>query len=184
MMRSGMRLIWGAGFLLTLMTGVVKAAEPAAPVGAAGSGAGKAEILRAQAVPVSGAVTQPGAAVRLDVTLTLASGWHVNANPAGDPAMRPTVVELAPQSPGTLVAVRYPAGIPQPGPGGPFGDPTAAPLVYESGTIIPVAVRLPADAPTGPMNLMLRLKYQACNDRACRPPATLDLPVRLEVAAP
>jgi hypothetical protein len=49
---------------------------------------------------------------------------------------------------------------------------------------ITVRVRLRDDVPPGPLSLPLRIRYQACNDRACLAPMSLEVPVRLEQDGP
>ncbi len=138
-------------------------------------------VLSAKAALHKNESPRPGETVRIDVTLDIADGWHVYANPAGDPAMIPTEVTLADDAPARLDSVVYPAGIPL---GSPAGGGAPPALIYEVGTTIPARARLARDVKPGPLTLTLRLRYQACNDRACRPPATLDVPLRLEVQAP
>ncbi len=53
-----------------------------------------------------------GKDVEAVVTVTIASGWHLYANPAGAAELKPTTIGLDPSSTGsaTLVEVKYPAG--------------------------------------------------------------------------
>ena len=53
--------------------------------------------------------------------------------------------------------------------------------VYEGDIRTPVKFKVPATAPKGLTHLTGKLRYQACNDRMCLPPRTLDVKVPLEI---
>ena len=92
--------------------------------------------------------------------------------------LKPTTVTLAAGQPATLAAVRYPAGtatLATP------GSPEKA-SVYEGEIKLTARVRLDAQAQPGPLTLSLKVGYQACNDRACLAPATLNVPLALTIA--
>src|SRR5690606_14099843 len=116
-------------------------------------------VVAAEAVAPDEPVT-PGEPFEVRVALTIAERYHLNANPAGQPFLIPTTIALAPDSPAELLGVDYPEGHPLtlPGLDGPIS-------VYE-GTVSPVArLRLPDDAAPGRIDVTLRLRYQACDDR-------------------
>ncbi len=144
---------------------------PAAPLpGAPG-------VVTAEARPAGAGPLPPGAGFEVAVTLTIKDGYHLYANPAGTVEVIPTVLALAPGSDVALVEVRYPPGEPKVlaanGPG--------KVAVYERKATLTARLRLPDDARPGPIDVVLRLKTQACDARACLAPATLDLKARVVV---
>jgi uncharacterized protein len=53
--------------------------------------------------------------------------------------------------------------------------------LYEGETTIKLHLLAANTLPLGKKTITLRVKYQACNDRACLAPAVLDVPVTLDV---
>jgi uncharacterized protein len=88
------------------------------------------------------------------LSLTIAPGWHLNANPPADPALVPTTVAA---EGARLRDVAYPAG------DWPFYEGEAQ-----------IAGTLAADAP----DARLVVTYQPCDESRCLPP------VRIELAVP
>ncbi len=119
----------------------------------------------------------PGGEFEVELTLAIKDRYHLYANPAGSEDVIPTVISLAPGSASTLVEVRYPPGESK------ALDPSApgAVTVYEKKAVATARLKLPADAKPGPSTVKLRVRYQACDDRACQAPATVDVPVTIEV---
>jgi hypothetical protein len=104
---------------------------------------------------------------QLVVRLTIDEGWHVNANPASLPFLIPTAVEVR----GTQAVIRYPEGR--------LLRSEFAPeeiLVYEGSVEIPIILE------SGASPTRVALRYQACDERICLPPARAELAA--EVAAP
>jgi uncharacterized protein YyaL (SSP411 family) len=123
------------------------------------------------------ALVKAGSVVRLPVTLTIRENFHIYANPAGSDDVRPTVLGLRPTDSAELGPVHYPAAAVK-----VLAASGAAKVsVYEKTVTIEADVKIAATAPAGPLELRLQLRYQACDDRACLAPMTLDIPVRLEV---
>jgi thiol:disulfide interchange protein DsbD len=120
----------------------------------------------------------PGAKFRVAVIVDLASPWHVNANPASLPEMIPTTVTW--QAPAFVVIenIRYPKGTDT------KVDWSEQPVALYTGPIVVFADgRVRDDAPTGPLTIAGSLRYQACNDQVCLPPATIPLTIDTEIAA-
>jgi DsbC/DsbD-like thiol-disulfide interchange protein len=186
------RLVWLrgplTGVLLGLAAGVAgarecRAAVPQDPAGVSeadplGLGARELVTVRARMVPRARAPVA-GGLVTVNLTLAIAEGWHVYANPVGDGTYRPTVVRLGRGVPARVLSVDYPRGKPLPG---PSGDSEAR--AYAESAVISVRLQLAGDVPAGPLEIPLEVEYQACDDRLCRPPARLATAVRIEVAAP
>jgi len=103
-----------------------------------------------------------GDSSRFAVRLAIDDGWHVNANPASMAFLVPTQVEL---HGGSAAEIRYPEGR--------DFRPTFAPeaiRVYE-GTVEIGVVMAPGSA--SPRQVALR--FQACDERVCLPPARTEL---------
>jgi hypothetical protein len=103
------------------------------------------------------------------ITFHVASGFHVQANPAADEFLIPLTVKLVP------------------GPGLKVGDPkypapekyrlhgTDVDLLTYSGTFsVGVPLNVTADARAGAVTLSGSVRYQACDRRSCKPPATIE----------
>jgi uncharacterized protein len=112
--------------------------------------------------------------------VTIGSGWHLYANPAESPVLKPTTLGLdkssAPSA--ALVSVKYPAGevkvLASSGP-----EKVA---VYEGKVQLTARIRLAESIKPGPLRLTLKINYQACNDRLCLAPASLEIPLDINVA--
>ncbi len=99
----------------------------------------------------------------LQVTLHIAEGWHVNANPASLDFLIPTEITASADNPLPL-QIDYPPGrwIDS-----GLGEAWA---VYDDGTSLRAA--LPGNIPDQPLNVAVRV--QACHDEGrCLPPDTL-----------
>jgi uncharacterized protein YyaL (SSP411 family) len=134
-------------------------------------------VVTASAAEPSPAVVAPGGEFSVNLTLAIKGKYHLYANPAGSEDVIPTVIDLAPTPLATLTSVMYPLGVTKVlESSGPL--PVA---LYEGKVTATARVKLAADAKAGPLTIRLRVRYQACDDRACLAPATLDLPVKVEV---
>jgi hypothetical protein len=103
-----------------------------------------------------------GDSSRFAVRLAIDDGWHVNANPASMPFLVPTQVELRG---GSAAEIHYPEGRAF----RPAFVPEAI-RVYE-GTVEIELVMAPGSA--SPSRVALR--FQACDERMCLPPARTEL---------
>ncbi len=54
--------------------------------------------------------------------------------------------------------------------------------MYEGKVQLTARIRLAESIKPGPLRLTLKLSYQACNDRLCLAPASLEIPAGLNVA--
>jgi uncharacterized protein len=134
-------------------------------------------VVTAKAQPSKPGVVAAGGEFEVELVLTIKDNFHIYANPAGSENVIPTVVSLDPQSTATLVEIRYPAGeskvLAANGP--------EKVTVYEKTAKATARIRLAPDAKIGPNTINLKVRYQACDDKACLAPATLDVPVAVEV---
>jgi uncharacterized protein YyaL (SSP411 family) len=140
---------------------------------------GKPGALTAKAGLPRPLTVEPGGVFEVDLDLTIKEKYHIYANPAGSDDVIPTVIALAPSSGASLVEIRYPPGeskvLAANGPG--------KVSVYEKIARATAKIRLAADAGPGLSSITLKVNYQACDDKACLAPATLEVPVKVDVKA-
>ncbi|RUL88027.1 DUF255 domain-containing protein [Tautonia sociabilis] len=152
-----------------------EAAARAAKGGDAQTPPANDEVLTAAATLLDDpASIVPGGTFEVALSLDVAPGWHLYANPSGSDLARPTVVTLAPGPGATLATVEYPEGEPM-----VLAGSTEPLPVYEGKVRLTARVLLAEDADGVPDHLTFRIDYQACNDRACLAPAMLAAPLRL-----
>jgi thiol:disulfide interchange protein DsbD len=95
------------------------------------------------------------------IMATIAEGWHVNSNQPNEDFSIPTVLTLS--APAELIEASYPAHKMM-----KFEFSGENPLAVYDGTFaIPFRARLKE----GTANFEAKLRYQACSDRVCLPPA-------------
>jgi hypothetical protein len=117
-----------------------------------------------------------GGSAEVTLKLTVASGYHINANPASFSYLIPTSVQLQPSyevSAGTPV---YPASVTR-----KFAfskDPLA---VYEGDVIIKVPLRADGKAPKGENKVGARVRVQPCDEEACYPPRTIETSIPVTI---
>jgi uncharacterized protein YyaL (SSP411 family) len=121
----------------------------------------------------------PGGTCKVLVQLQIAEGWHIHANPAGDPEFDMATELLFASELGTeLTKVRYPAGKKTPREG--EGMPQS---LYVGQANLLGVLEVPADAAGREEVLTIQVSYQACNDTRCLPPKKLELKLPVRVAA-
>ena len=153
-------------------------ARPAAPTPPPpADGLPPAGVAIAHAALAKGVEIAPGREFEVVIDLAIQDGWHVYANPVRSEGLKPTAVTLADDHPLRLVRVEYPAGVARPlAPG--REDKVD---VYEGKVAIRARVRVADDATAGNAMLNLRVRYQACNERSCLAPASLDVPLHVDI---
>lgn len=117
---------------------------------------------------------QPGSEFQIAVVVTIADGWHVNANKTRDKLIPTTITPTALPNI-TFQEPVYPAG----------DTLNIASIglasVYHDTISIGIQATLLDNAPVEPINLDLEIRYQACNDDQCLLPETLNVSVPIEV---
>lgn len=101
----------------------------------------------------------------LVVTVEIDPGYHINANPASDPALIPTQLTLEGHPD---LAVTYPESRVFKAPFAPQGIAVYEDRITLRARLSQGAASLPAAA---------RLRVQACNDQSCLAPATFTVPI-------
>jgi len=135
-----------------------------APRGAAPVDSSSHVTLTAELEP---AEVTPGRPFTVRIRLDVASGWHINANPASAPFLIPTTADVRSELPITLEEVSYPE---------PVRLRTAVsenPIdVYEGGVEIVATCRLAEQVrKSDQQTVRVVVGYQACDDTRCLKPA-------------
>ena len=119
----------------------------------------------------------PGKTAYVAIVIDVEEGWHINTNPAQPDFFIPTEFEVESEDGITLKATKYPKGKPFELEG--FDDPL---MVYEGQVVIYGQIAIPAKLAGKSVKVRMNVKYQACNDKMCKPPATTGGTLTLEVA--
>lgn len=135
-----------------------------------------AELVRLTApAPLT---ARPGGQVEVRIAFEVLPGWHINAHRPNEDFLIASELTLA-EAPGVVAREpRYPAAHQVTL---SFSETPLA--VYEGKDAIVVPMGIAADAAPGERVLTGRLRFQACNDQVCLPPATVPVRVTLRVAA-
>ncbi len=133
--------------------------------------------LTAKAYLAADALTA-GGSTRVAFVLTVAEGWHINANPPRPKNMKATEVTGKFTLASELKGQKYPEGEDFPFEG--FDEPLS---VYEGTVVIHATIDVPADAAGKEEDLTLNIRYQACNSKECLRPMALILRGKAPVAA-
>ena len=117
---------------------------------------------------VSATAVKPGASVRLALRVTLPEGLHAQSDRPRDPTYIPTTLWVDPAAATVRELVFPPStdfrveGLPEPL------------AVFEHDIVIGIEAVIPASASPGRLTIPARLRYQACDNRVCYPPRTVD----------
>jgi thiol:disulfide interchange protein len=120
----------------------------------------------------------PGAPLRVAVKVSLPEGLHANAHKPRDPKLIPVVLTINAPAGVTVEEIVYPE------PTDLRQENAPQPLsVYEREFVIGAALRVARDAPAGALEIPLRLRYQACNEKLCYLPTTVQSSWTVKVGA-
>ncbi len=145
----------------------------AAAVGLAG--AQSFSGFHAASVLPSGTVTlEPGQMVVIPVAVHIRPGFHVNSDRPTDAYLIPTKLTWRTEAL-ALKGIEYP-----PAELVEYKHSDEPLSVYSGKFVIRSSFRVPAQIPDDLTELTGKLRYQACNDKACFPPKSL--PVRIPLA--
>ena len=124
---------------------------------------------RAQVTPIlEQESAAPGSTVRTALRVSLPEGLHANAHKPRDPSLIPVVLTVNAPSGVTVEEIVYPE------PTDLRQENAPQPLsVYEREFVIGAVLRIAANAAPGPLAIPLRLRYQACNEKLCYLPTTV-----------
>ena len=134
--------------------------------------------IRADLTPIVESAGRPGATVRAALLVKLPERFHVQSNAPRDPAFVPTVLTIDAPTGIRATEIVFPKAtdLKQAGQSQPLA-------VFEHEFAIGVQFELAAGVATGPIDVPAHLRYQACDDRLCYPPATADIQWTVNVGA-
>jgi thioredoxin:protein disulfide reductase len=161
----------------TAFAGILLLAAPAGVAQDSGAPPPGAAVVKPHAY-VSLAPVPRGKTFELAVVADIRQGFHMNSHQPTDEFLIPTT--LTPQLPR---GVRQIEAIYPPGEMRKFSFSKTPLSVYTGSVKLLLRMEAAADAPLGPQTIPLTLRYQACNDTACLPPAKVPVEVKLQIAA-
>lgn len=114
--------------------------------------------------------------VKVAVLATVSPGYHINDHKPTLDYLIPTELKLEPLKQISVKDVVYPKGEPR-----KFGFSDGPLSVYEGKVTIGALLEVARAVPPGAYTLKGKFAYQACNDHACLPPASVPLTLTLKV---
>jgi len=127
-------------------------------------------------IPPEKIVAKRGTSQTVDFTVQVKNGFHVNSNTPSDEFLIPLKFTFAPDGPVQVEGIEYPK------PSMEKLEFSPKPVsVFQGEFRARARIKAPANAPSGTTQLSGKLRYQACNDRMCLPPRTLDVKVPVEI---
>ena len=121
-------------------------------------------------------VAKAGTSIEVKLPLQLREGYHVNSNTPPDPYLVPLRLTWE-SGPFTSAEVVYP-------------KPASLKVEFFSGSLpvfsgrfdLVTRFKVSASAQPGLVNVPGKLRYQACNERMCLPPKTIDIILPVSVS--
>jgi hypothetical protein len=126
-------------------------------------------------IPPEKLVAKRNDTITADFRIQLREGYHVNSDKPADSYLIPLRFTWLP-GPAQPIETRFPAPKLE-----KFEFSQKPVSVFDGEFKTTSKFRISADAPTGLSRLAGKLRYQACNQRMCLPPRTLDVTVPLEI---
>ena len=117
-----------------------------------------------------------GSTVSAAVEAQVASGYHINDHHPSLDYLIPTELKLESTKQVSLENVTYPKGESQ-----KFAFSDEPLSVYEGRLVMGAKLKVASGVAPGTYTLKGKLAYQACNDHACLPPASVPLTLNLKV---
>jgi hypothetical protein len=127
-------------------------------------------------VDAPGVEIKAGGSAEVAVKLTIAGGYHINANPPSFSYLKATELSVEPGGGITPGKPVYPSSVTR-----KFAfskDPLA---VYEGEAAIKLPLSAAESAQKGAQTLHAKLRIQACDEEACYPPRTLETSIPVTV---
>ena len=125
-------------------------------------------VVTVEAPPVE---LNAGASVETSVRLKVDHGYHINANPASFPYLIATELNVPKVDGISAAKITYPPPLEK-----TFSFSPDGPLaVYENEADVKVSLLADASANPGQTSIPAKLRIQACDDRVCYPPGTIDV---------
>ncbi len=134
------------------------------------------QVVKAK-VTMASAVARPDSVVKAAVVAEVLSGYHINDHHPTLDYLIPTEVKLEPSKQVSVQDITYPKGEPK-----KFAFSDAPLSVYEGTVRVDVALQVDRKTLPGNYEVKGQFAYQACNDHACLPPASVPLLFSFKVA--
>jgi DsbC/DsbD-like thiol-disulfide interchange protein len=132
-----------------------------------------ADVVKAAPQPTQISAGGSGESI---VRLTIDDGYHINANPPTYPYLIATRLEMPPTEGVSIGSVTYPPPLKRKF---PFAEEPIA--VYEGETELKAILKADRSAQQGQRSISATLRIQACDDRVCYPPGSIDLQIPVTV---
>ena len=117
-----------------------------------------------------------GSGARIAAWVTIEEGWHVNSHePTYDYLI---ATDLTVTAPDWTARMEYPPGELE-----TFSFAELPLSVYQGEVAVYATLAVPVDTPPGSVPVAAVLRYQACNDRLCLPPATAEAEMDLVIGS-
>ena len=135
-------------------------------------------VVEVQALMATDAI-HSGSRAKAAVVAQITPGYHINDhNPSLD-YLIPTDLKLEVSKQISLAGVFFPKGSLN-----KFAFSDAPLSVYEGKLVVGTLVKVAKGVPPGTYKLEGKFSYQACNDHACLPPASVPLALTIKVVGP
>jgi DsbC/DsbD-like thiol-disulfide interchange protein len=133
-----------------------------------------ADVVRASADPVE---IKAGSSAEAPVKLTVANGYHINANPPSFSYLIATELTVEPSEGITPAQPVYPASVKR-----SFAFAKDGPLaVYEGEATIKLPLTAAGNAQKGAHNLKGKLRVQPCDEESCYKPRDIEVSLPVTV---
>jgi thioredoxin:protein disulfide reductase len=170
-----MKNIFGLLLLVCLVAACAKAPENSGGTNNATEGPAIRSVDVVQARPEEATLTSGESGEAL-VRLQITNGYHVNANPPSFPYLKATELEITPADGIAVEFMTYPDPLTR-----KFAFSEQPLAVYEGETIVKARLKADKTAKPGKHNLSAKLRVQACDDKVCYAPGTLDVLVPVNI---
>jgi len=110
------------------------------------------------------------------VSLKIANGYHVNANPPSYSYLKATELEIQPAAGIVVEFMTYPDALTK-----KFSFAEKPLAVYEGETTLKARLKADKTAAPGQHNLSAKLRVQACDDKVCYAPGAVDVTVPVNI---
>jgi thioredoxin:protein disulfide reductase len=170
-----MKKILGLLLLACLVAACAKAPENSGGTNNATEGPAIRSVDVVQVRPEEATLTSGESGEAL-VRLQITNGYHVNANPPTFPYLKATELEITPADGIAVEFMTYPDPLAR-----KFSFSEQPLAVYEGETIVKARLKADKTAKPGKHNLSAKLRVQACDDKVCYAPGTLDVLVPVNI---
>lgn len=135
------------------------------------------QVLKAKLF-VSRANALSGDLLKIAVQAVMVKPWHIHADKVADEFLVPTSLTVEPIEGLEVVETVYPKAR-----SGKFDYSETAIDVFEGDFLVGALLKLSPDLSPGLRKLKVKFRYQACDDRGCLAPKTIELPAEVEIVA-